>query len=146
MHLGIMVNTFLLGIVILIIFTIFGPLSIPVGILLYFTLVRQRKVTEDNLDVLIVGAGISGINIGKRLNDIGVRRYTILEQGSEVGGTWYWNKYPGCCSDVPAVLYSFSWHYNPSWTRRFPGADEIQVNLLQLSVLMFNNILQGIHS
>ena len=78
----------------------------------------------------LVGAGISGINIGKRLLDIGVRRYTILEQGSEVGGTWFWNKYPGCCSDVPAVLYSFSWHYNPAWTRRFPGADEIQVNLL----------------
>merc|ERR1712123_269831 len=48
----------------------------------YFTSIRKRKVAIDNLEVLIIGAGISGINIGKRLNDIGVKNYKILEEGS----------------------------------------------------------------
>ena len=93
----------------------------------YFVWERKSKVAEDNLEVLIVGAGISGINIAKRLNDIGVMNYKILEQGGGIGGTWYWNKYPGCACDVPAVLYSFSWYHNPAWSKKYPEADEIQV-------------------
>ena len=41
---------------------------------------------------MIVGAGVSGLAIAKKLNDIGLKNYTILEQGSGVGGVWYWNK------------------------------------------------------
>ena len=93
----------------------------------YFVFQRKSKVAEDNLEVLIIGAGVSGINIAKRLNDIGVSNYTVLEQGGGLGGTWFWNKYPGCACDIPAVLYSFSWHYNHAWTKKFPEADEIQV-------------------
>ena len=53
---------------------------------------RNRKVKHQNVEVLIVGAGVSGLAIAKKLNDIGLARYTILERGAEVGGTWYWNK------------------------------------------------------
>ena len=94
---------------------------------LYFTFIKKGKGANDDLEVLIIGAGISGLNIAKRLNDIGVKNYEILEEGSGLGGTWFWNKYPGCACDVPAVLYSFSWHHNPAWTKKFPEADEIQV-------------------
>ena len=104
-----------------------GLAAVLVLVAAYVTFVKKNKVAEDNLEVLIIGAGISGINIAKRLNDIGVRNYTVLEQGGGLGGTWFWNKYPGCACDVPAVLYSFSWHYNHAWTKKFPEADEIQV-------------------
>lgn len=53
---------------------------------------KDRKVERQNVEVLIVGAGVSGLAIAKKLNDIGLTRYTILEKGLEVGGTWYWNK------------------------------------------------------
>ena len=52
----------------------------------------SRKVAQQNVQVLIIGAGVSGIAIAKKLNDIGLTGYTILEQGAELGGTWYWNK------------------------------------------------------
>ena len=53
---------------------------------------KSRKVSEQNVKVIIIGAGISGIAIAKRLNDIGLTGYTILEQGADLGGTWFWNK------------------------------------------------------
>ena len=53
---------------------------------------RSRKIRQQNVRVVIIGAGISGIAIAKRLNDIGLKDYTILEQGAQAGGTWYWNK------------------------------------------------------
>ena len=54
-----------------------------------------RKIkTADNFHVVIVGAGVSGICMGKKLNDIGVK-YTILEKSPRLGGTWWENIYPG---------------------------------------------------
>ena len=44
-----------------------------------------------------------------------------------MGGTWYWNKYPGVACDVSADVYSFSWNLNRSWSCAYPGAKEIQV-------------------
>ncbi|MDQ3759750.1 MAG: NAD(P)-binding protein, partial [Actinomycetota bacterium] len=45
--------------------------------------------------VIIVGAGMSGIAMGVALERAGFRDYLLLEKGSDVGGTWYWNRYPG---------------------------------------------------
>ena len=53
---------------------------------------NSRKIPQQNVQVLIIGAGISGIAVAKKLNDIGLTGYTILEQGADLGGTWYWNK------------------------------------------------------
>ena len=53
---------------------------------------KSRKVSEQNVRVVIIGAGISGIAMAKKLNDIGLTDYTILEAGSDMGGVWYWNK------------------------------------------------------
>ena len=53
---------------------------------------NSRKVSNQNVQVLIIGAGISGIAVAKKLNDIGLTGYTILEQGADLGGTWFWNK------------------------------------------------------
>ncbi|KAF4553234.1 Flavin-binding monooxygenase-like protein 7 [Elsinoe fawcettii] len=76
--------------------------------------------------VVIVGAGISGmctaIDLIKRNN---CRNFVIVEKSSGVGGTWYDNKYPGCCCDVFSMLYSFSFEQKPDWTREYPGQEEI---------------------
>jgi cyclohexanone monooxygenase len=59
------------------------------------------------LDVIIVGGGIGGMYAIHRLRELGlsVRAY---EAGSDIGGTWYWNRYPGCRCDVESMEYSFS--------------------------------------
>ncbi len=57
-------------------------------------------------DVLVVGAGFAGLYAAYRFRELGLK-VQILEAGSDVGGTWYWNRYPGARCDVPSVEYSF---------------------------------------
>ena len=78
-------TNFLLALLTLVLSLWFGnPIPIRFG--------RKKKVEKQNVEVIIVGAGVSGLEIGKRLKDIGLERFTILEKGAEIGGTWYWNK------------------------------------------------------
>ncbi|HEX7823637.1 MAG TPA: NAD(P)/FAD-dependent oxidoreductase, partial [Mycobacterium sp.] len=77
-------------------------------------------------DVVIVGAGISGIGAAIKLNQMGVTNIAILEKGDSLGGTWRDNTYPGCACDVPSGLYSFSFAPNPEWSRLFAGQPEIR--------------------
>lgn len=99
--------------------------SLVFGMLLHKLINIQRKIkTPENFQVVIVGAGVSGICMAKKLNDIGVK-YTILEKSSRLGGTWWENTYPGCGCDVPSHLYSFSFFLNPSWTRTYSKQGEI---------------------
>lgn len=58
-------------------------------------------------DVIIVGAGFAGIYALHKLRSMGLDVLAI-EAGTEVGGTWHWNRYPGARCDVPSVEYSFS--------------------------------------
>ena len=77
-------------------------------------------------DVIIVGSGFSGINMGISLKQAGIANFLILERASEVGGTWRDNTYPGCACDVPSQLYSYSFEPNPDWSSVFSGSAEIQ--------------------
>ena len=54
--------------------------------------------------VIVVGAGFSGLEIGRRLNESGLK-YVILEKSPGLGGTWYDNRYPGAACDVVSHLY-----------------------------------------
>lgn len=76
-------------------------------------------------EVVVVGAGPSGIGAAIRLREAGVSDLVILEQADDFGGTWRANTYPGCACDVPSALYSFSFAPNPAWTRAFAGQPEI---------------------
>jgi acyl-CoA reductase-like NAD-dependent aldehyde dehydrogenase/cation diffusion facilitator CzcD-associated flavoprotein CzcO/acetyl esterase/lipase len=60
------------------------------------------------VDVIVVGAGFAGLYTLARLRE---RRFSVvgLEAGSEVGGTWYWNRYPGLRCDIPTTDYCYSW-------------------------------------
>ncbi|MEA2312774.1 MAG: hypothetical protein QOE28_2742, partial [Solirubrobacteraceae bacterium] len=85
------------------------------------------------VDVAIVGSGFAGIGMGVRLAKAGFSDYAILERGDDVGGTWFWNTYPGCGCDVPSHLYSFSFAPNPDWTRTYSKQPEIGAYLRRVA-------------
>lgn len=76
--------------------------------------------------VAILGAGASGICLGVKLLEAGLRDFTIFEKSQDVGGTWNDNRYPGACCDVPSHFYSFSFERKPDWSRKFAPQAEIQ--------------------
>lgn len=77
------------------------------------------------VDVLVVGAGFSGLGAAIRLTEDGVDDLIVVERGSDVGGTWRDNSYPGAACDVPSHLYSYSFALNPGWSRAFSPQGEI---------------------
>ena len=78
------------------------------------------------LSVLVIGAGMSGICMGIKLQERGIGDFLIIEKSPDVGGTWFDNSYPGACCDVASVLYSYSFEPNPNWSRKFSPHNEIQ--------------------
>ncbi len=82
-------------------------------------------------DVVIIGAGFSGICMGIKLREAGIENFVILERADDAGGTWRANDYPGCACDIPSHLYSYSFAQKPDWSRLFPCQAEIQGYLLQ---------------
>ena len=81
-----------------------------------------------SLDAVIVGAGFSGLYMLHKLKQLGLTA-RIIEAGSGVGGTWYWNRYPGARCDVESMEYSYSFsealQQEWVWTERFAGQEEI---------------------
>ena len=80
------------------------------------------------LDALVVGAGFAGLYMSKRLADLG-RAFRCIEAGSGVGGTWYWNRYPGAQCDVESLEYSYAFSDELQqawqWSQRFAPQAEI---------------------
>jgi cyclohexanone monooxygenase len=66
---------------------------------------HAREPFTDHVDVLIVGAGFSGLLAGARLRDAGVESIRLVDDGADVGGTWYWNRYPGAQCDIESYIY-----------------------------------------
>src|SRR6185369_5691811 len=63
--------------------------------------------TKTHYEVIVVGAGVAGIYQIKRLVDLGIDA-TVLDSAPDLGGTWYWNRYPGCRFDSESYTYGFS--------------------------------------
>ena len=86
---------------------------------------QQRETT---VDAVIVGAGFSGLYLLHRFRKLGLTT-RVLERGGGVGGTWYWNRYPGARCDVESMQYSYSfdaelqqeWH----WPEKFSAQPDI---------------------
>lgn len=70
-----------------------------------FTPYTERDGIDEELDVVVVGGGIAGLLAGVALRKAGVERLRIVDQAGGVGGTWYWNRYPGCMCDVESYTY-----------------------------------------
>jgi cation diffusion facilitator CzcD-associated flavoprotein CzcO len=86
----------------------------------------QTDGGHPELDVLIIGAGFAGICMGIRLLEAGMENFRIFEKAPKVGGTWYFNSYPGAACDVASHFYCFSFEPNPDWSRKFSPWNEIQ--------------------
>ena len=65
----------------------------------------SRAPLNDHVDVVIVGAGFGGLLAGARLRDAGFDRIRLIDAAGDVGGTWYWNRYPGAACDVQSYIY-----------------------------------------
>jgi cyclohexanone monooxygenase len=62
-----------------------------------------------NCDAVVVGAGFSGMYMLKALRDRLGLKVRVYEAGETVGGTWYWNRYPGARCDSESYVYCFTW-------------------------------------
>jgi cation diffusion facilitator CzcD-associated flavoprotein CzcO len=77
-------------------------------------------------EVVIVGAGFSGIGMAARLKDAGLDDFLIVDDGGGYGGTWYWNRYPGLAVDIPSFSYQYSFAKRTSWTRVYAPGGELR--------------------
>jgi cyclohexanone monooxygenase len=79
-------------------------------------------------DVIVVGAGFAGMYMLHRLRSLGLSA-SVVERGSGVGGTWYWNRYPGARCDIESMSYSFSFseelQQEWSWPHRYATQPDI---------------------
>lgn len=82
----------------------------------------------NHVRVAIVGSGFAGLGAAVSLQREGID-YAVFERGSELGGTWRDNHYPGCRCDVPSHLYSFSFELNPDWSETYSPQPEIYAYL-----------------
>ena len=91
--------------------------------------IEREPVTED-VDVAIIGAGMSGVVVGAKLREAGLRRIVLIDKAGGIGGTWYWNRYPGVMCDVESYIYMpmlEEMNYVP--TTRYAFGDEIRRHL-----------------
>jgi cation diffusion facilitator CzcD-associated flavoprotein CzcO len=79
--------------------------------------------------VIVVGAGIGGIAAAIELRKHGIADITILERAPDLGGTWFYNGYPGAACDVPSHLYSFSYAKRRDWSQLCSPQAEIHTYL-----------------
>ena len=86
------------------------------------------RTVPATVDVVVVGAGFSGMYLLHKLRGLGMSA-VVFEAGTDVGGTWYWNRYPGARVDVESLSYSYS--FDPDleqrfeWQERYPTQPEI---------------------
>ncbi|MBQ0798614.1 MAG: NAD(P)/FAD-dependent oxidoreductase [Porticoccaceae bacterium] len=64
-----------------------------------------REALTDECEILVVGAGFAGLMLWYKLREAGFKDVRFCEKGGDVGGTWYWNRYPGIACDVEAYSY-----------------------------------------
>ena len=86
------------------------------------------KAKTEKLDVLVIGAGFAGMYILKMLKDAGYN-VLVVEEADGVGGTWYWNRYPGARCDVPSLEYSYGFseelQQEWEWSSKYSTQPEI---------------------
>src|SRR4051794_39223153 len=83
---------------------------------------------DTDFGAIVIGAGFGGLRMLYELDQSGISAKCI-EAGSDVGGTWYWNRYPGARTDSEAWVYCFPFSKNLlqewNWSERFPAQPEV---------------------
>jgi cation diffusion facilitator CzcD-associated flavoprotein CzcO len=87
---------------------------------------RGASSDEQTVEVLILGAGVSGIAVAVGLLEAGIKDIVLAERSDSVGGTWHFNTYPGCAVDIPSHVYSFSFAPKPDWSRVYGTQPELE--------------------
>ena len=91
----------------------------------------HRKASDDEsvLDVVVVGAGLGGLYMLHRLRGLGFKA-RVYEAGGGVGGTWYWNRYPGARCDIESLEYSYAFsnelQQDWKWPERYARQETIR--------------------
>lgn len=93
--------------------------------------VPVTRTPPADFDVVVIGAGIVGINAAIKLAEAGFP-YTVFEERDDIGGTWHRNTYPGAAVDTPSHYYSYSFELKPDWSRYYPTGPEYQEYLLEV--------------
>jgi 4-hydroxyacetophenone monooxygenase len=102
----------------------------------YRTLVREQTgigpveplaplQAPEGFEVVIIGAGVTGVLTARMLDELGLHDFTVLEKNPEPGGTWWQNSYPGCRVDTPSLLYSYTFDQDPGWPEHFSRQPEL---------------------
>ena len=90
---------------------------------------RPDRPATWTYDTIVIGAGISGLYQLYRLRELG-QRVRVFEAGTGVGGTWYWNRYPGCRFDSESYSYGYSFSQELldewDWTEHFASQPETE--------------------
>ena len=81
---------------------------------------------KEELEVLVIGAGFSGICAGIKLKEAGIENFRIYDKTDGIGGTWRLNTYPGAACDIQSHFYSYSFEPNPDWSRLYAPQPEIR--------------------
>lgn len=85
-------------------------------------------MSSNNVEVVVAGAGFSGLYLVHKLRHAGFS-FRVLESGGDVGGTWYWNRYPGARCDIPTTDYTYSWDPDLedewTWSEKYATQPEI---------------------
>ncbi|MFD6101291.1 flavin-containing monooxygenase [Nocardia salmonicida] len=77
-------------------------------------------------EIVIVGAGFSGIGVAIELRKAGFDDFVIIDEADGVGGTWHWNTYPGVAVDIPSFSYQFSFEQRTDWSRVYAPGRELK--------------------
>src|ERR1700687_1249148 len=89
---------------------------------------KNHAAGTEAYDVVVVGAGFAGMYMLHKLRGLGLS-VRVYEQGGDVGGTWYWNRYPGARCDVESMQYSYSFsdelQQQWNWSERYAPQPEI---------------------
>ncbi len=89
---------------------------------------QHTATSPEEFDVIVVGAGFAGLYALYRLRRMGLKA-VVLEAGEDIGGTWFWNRYPGARCDIESIEYSYSFseelQQEWEWTDRYAGQAEI---------------------
>lgn len=89
----------------------------------------ETPIGEPDYDVVVVGAGFSGLYLLHRLRDQLGLSVKVIEKADDVGGTWYWNRYPGARCDSESYIYCYSFDDDLldewRWSKRYPEQPEV---------------------
>ena len=89
----------------------------------------------EHSDIIIIGAGFAGLGLGIQLKRLTNCNFLILERGPSLGGTWFYNSYPGAACDVPSLAYSYSFAQNPNWSKAWARHDEILAYMKNVTIV-----------